>query len=73
MIYIINIKSVYGNYSVFEKEFTDDRHQSNWYRFMVKKGHKIIGITPKHTGAHRKEQQLMHQHRKDKRNRKALI
>ena len=40
---------------------------------MVKQGHKIIGITPKHTGVHRKEQQLMHQHRKDKRNRESLI
>lgn len=38
------MKSVYGNYTNFEKEFNDEKHFDNWYRLMSKKGHKIIGV-----------------------------
>lgn len=40
----ISMKSMYGNYSVIEKDFKDERHFSNWYKLMSNKGHKIIGI-----------------------------
>lgn len=41
--YIISMKSCYGNYSKFPKQFNDERHFENWYNFMSNKGHKIIG------------------------------
>lgn len=47
MLKIINMKSAYGNYSVFEKEFKDQRHLDNWIGYMERKGHKIIGINNK--------------------------
>lgn len=40
----ISMKSVYGNYTNFTKQFNDEKHFSNWYRLMSKKGHKIIGV-----------------------------
>lgn len=41
--YSIDFKSKYGNYSNFEKTFNDERHFENWWRYMHKQGHKIIG------------------------------
>ncbi len=41
--YKIDFKSCYGNYSSFEKTFNDEKHFENWYFYMSKKGHKIIG------------------------------
>jgi hypothetical protein len=38
------MKSCYGNYTTFKKEFNDERHFENWYDFMSNKGHKIIGV-----------------------------
>ena len=40
----ISMKSMYGNYSVIDKEFKDEMHFSNWYKLMSNKGHIIIGI-----------------------------
>lgn len=42
--YFISMKSCYGNYTTFKKEFNDERHFENWYDFMSNKGHKIIGV-----------------------------
>jgi hypothetical protein len=42
--YFISMKSCYGNYTRFKKEFNDERHFENWYDFMSNKGHKIIGV-----------------------------
>ena len=44
MMVIINMKTVYGKYRSFQKEFKDENHQSNWIKLMTRKGHKIIGI-----------------------------
>ena len=44
MVKTISMKTVYNNYTVFEKEFNDDKHLNNWYNLMTRKGHKIIGI-----------------------------
>lgn len=40
----ISMKSVYGNYTNFTKQFNDEKHFSNWYKLMSNKGHKIIGV-----------------------------
>lgn len=44
MVKTISMKTVYNNYTVFEKEFNDEKHFDNWYKLMTRKGHKIIGI-----------------------------
>ena len=44
VVYQISLKSCYGNYSTFVKEFNDERHFENWYDFMSRKGHKVIGV-----------------------------
>jgi hypothetical protein len=45
LTYHVTIKSSYGNYRDFIKEFNNKEHYSNWYRLMINKGHKIIGTT----------------------------
>jgi len=40
----ISMKSIYGNYTSFTKQFNDDYHFSNWCELMSKKGNKIIGV-----------------------------
>ena len=40
----IGMKSVYGKYTSFTKEFKDQRHLNNWIGYMERKGHKIIGV-----------------------------
>lgn len=40
----ISMKTVYNNYTVFDKQFNDNKHFDNWYNLMTRKGHKIIGI-----------------------------
>ena len=44
MIKTISMKTVYNNYTVFEKEFKDDKHFDNWFNLVTRKGNKIIGI-----------------------------
>ena len=44
IIYDIDMKTLYGNYRQFRKEFYDENHFENWYRLMNDKGHKIIGV-----------------------------
>jgi len=72
MIYIISMKSMWGNYSTFEKDFNDDRHMNNWVNLMIRKGHKIIGVQPQHMNIekHRREVQWEHHHAKAKERRK---
>ena len=41
---IIDMKTAYGNYRSFPKEFNDEGHMNNWIRVMNNKGHKIIGV-----------------------------
>jgi len=43
--YKIDFRSKYGNYSSFEKTFNDNKHFENWWNYMHKQGHKIIGET----------------------------
>lgn len=40
----ISMKSVYGNYTTFTKQFNDEKHFDNWYRYISNRGHKIIGV-----------------------------
>ena len=42
--YCITIKSVYGNYGTNVKDFNNQKHFENWYDYMSRKGHKIIGV-----------------------------
>ena len=42
--YNISIKTVYGNYYMNTKDFNNEKHFENWYSFMSRKGHKIIGV-----------------------------
>lgn len=49
--YHITMKSVYGNYSNFYREFNNEKHFENWYSLMSRKGHKIIGVDTKTDGA----------------------
>ena len=42
--YCITIKSVYGNYGTNVKDFNNEKHFENWYDYMCRKGHKIIGV-----------------------------
>jgi len=42
--YCITIKSVYGNYGTNVKDFNNEKHFENWYSYMCRKGHKIIGV-----------------------------
>ncbi|MHA1288770.1 MAG: hypothetical protein ACTSPB_15355 [Candidatus Thorarchaeota archaeon] len=44
MIYIISMKSMWGKYKTFIKDFNDEQHMYNWVNLMIKKGHKIIGV-----------------------------
>ena len=40
----VNYKSMYGSYKTVNKEFNDEEHFSNWYKYMNGKGNKIITI-----------------------------
>jgi hypothetical protein len=66
------MKSMWGNYRTFVKDFNDDRHMNNWVNLMIKKGHKIIGVQPQYMNIakHRREMQLEHHHAKAKERRK---
>lgn len=44
MVKTISMKTVYNNYTVFEKEFKDEKHFNNWFNLVTRKGNKIIGI-----------------------------
>ena len=41
----IDMKTSYGTYTSFEKQFNDEGHYQNWYRLMSRKGHKIVGVS----------------------------
>tara|TARA_S200002703_G_C3799488_1_gene247005 strand:+ start:73 stop:216 length:144 start_codon:yes stop_codon:yes gene_type:complete len=44
MIVTIDLKSAYGKYSSFDKEFKNEEHLNNWINLMNRKGHKVIGV-----------------------------
>lgn len=41
---VIDMKTAYGNYRQFTKEFKDENHLNNWCNLMSRKSHKIIGV-----------------------------
>jgi len=43
--YAISMKSSYGTYRAFIKEFNDYKHFSNWYSYVCRSGAKIIGTS----------------------------
>lgn len=44
VVYLISTQGYRGNYKVMRKTFNNDRHFSNWYDVMIRKGIKIIGV-----------------------------
>jgi len=42
--YSISYKTPFGNYRHILKNFSNEKHFSNWYSYMSKKGYKIIGV-----------------------------
>ena len=44
MIYIISMKSMWGKYKTYIKDFNDEQHMYNWVNLMIKKGHDIDSI-----------------------------
>lgn len=42
--YNISYKTPYGKYHHIMKNFNNEKHFSNWYSYMSKKGYKIIGV-----------------------------
>lgn len=44
MTQIITYKGYRGRYHTITKTFVDDRHFSNWYKMMTRKGCSIVGV-----------------------------
>lgn len=44
VVYLISTQGYRGNYKVMRKTFNNDRHFSNWYDLVTRKGLKIIGV-----------------------------
>lgn len=42
--YSISYKTPFGKYRHIMKNFNNEKHFSNWYSYMIKKGYKIIGV-----------------------------
>lgn len=42
--YSIEYKTPFGKYKSILKNFNSEKHFSNWYTYMAKKGYKIIGV-----------------------------
>lgn len=41
---LIAMKTRFGNYQTFTKEFNNEKHFNNWFDYMTSRGHKIVGI-----------------------------